>query len=234
MRSLGLGAILAVARHAAGRPDPAAGAAGAARRPRQPPAGAGHAPRHRHPARVLEPHHAGSSRQGPVVSVVLAGGLLLGAGGPLPRHPHRQQLRSRRCRRTRDGRHGFELLTRFQGGVVTTPIAIEAAGRDEPRRQRPRPLVDAWRPTRPIADVTAMPVPDETVWWSSRPPRLLDPSTDAGRADAVERLRDEFVPPRSATSDADGLRRRRRRLRHRLRRRSSTAGRRRSSRSCWR
>ena len=129
----------------------------------------------------------------PVVSVVLAAGLLLGAAVPyLDIRIGSNFIEA--LPEDSDGRLGFELLSeKFQGGVVTAPIAIESDDVTSPAvTEATATLVAALEADPAYADVVAMPVPDEglVVVQSNA---LLDPSTDQAQ-DAVRRLRDEIVP----------------------------------------
>ena len=140
----------------------------------------------------------------PVVSVLLAAGLLLAAASPyLSIEIGSNSIAS--LPEDSDARVGFETLNReFLGGVLTTPIAVTADDVSTPDvADGIERLTASLEADDAYGSVQATPVPGgELVLLEAT--TLVDPSTSEGRA-AIDRLRTEQIPAAFEGVDAEVL-----------------------------
>ena len=124
----------------------------------------------------------------PLVSVLLAGGLLLAAASPyLGLNTGSNYIES--LPEDSSGRHAFTVLAEdFGAGVVTTDIVVDRPGADAEINA----LVAGLKADPNYGDVTVMPSPDGEVVIVQAVNRL-DPSTDEGRAALID-LRAAGIP----------------------------------------
>jgi RND superfamily putative drug exporter len=127
----------------------------------------------------------------PVVSVALAGGLLVALALPYLSIAIGSNFINS-LPEDSDIRHGFEVLAdEFGGGIVTTPIAVEGEVDAPAVQQATAALVAALGADEAFGEVTVEPLSATLVVVDAT--NLVDPSTDEGRA-AVQRLRGDLIP----------------------------------------
>ncbi len=140
----------------------------------------------------------------PIVSALLAAGLLLAAAAPyLTIEIGSNSIAS--LPEDSDVRTGFETLNReFLGGVLTTPIVVSAADVSDPDiTAATQSLVAALESDSSYGTVTVTPVPGGEILLIEAT-TLVDPSTSEGRG-AITQLRDDRIPGAFADTDAEVL-----------------------------
>jgi RND superfamily putative drug exporter len=140
----------------------------------------------------------------PIVSVVLAAGLLLAAAAPfLTMDIGNNFIAS--LPEDSDSRIAFETLNEeFLGGVITTPIVVSADDVSDPAiASATEALVTTLEADEAYGTVTVTPTP-RTDLLLLEATTLVDPSTAEGR-DAITRLRDDQIPEAFADTDAEVL-----------------------------
>lgn len=139
----------------------------------------------------------------PIVSVVLAGGLLLAMAAPFLMLDKGQNF-IESLPEDSNSRHAFEVLNEeFSTGVLTTPIVVAGSITDPAVAAAVDHLVLALEADAAYGDIMVIPSPDGEIVLVDAVTKL-DPATDEAAA-ALARLRTDTIPTTFAGTTAEAL-----------------------------